>query len=96
MSDDDRFAGILSSPHEAALDDALWPAASGRIDQACGMRGSTLVMARGHSQADIEIFSARTCHHGERDEDWELELPRFRGQLTAWHLSSLLIAPFEV
>ena len=71
MSDDDRFAGILSSLHEAALDDALWPAASGRIDQACEMQGSTLVMARGHSQVDIEIFFARVCHHGERDEDWE-------------------------
>ena len=71
MSDDDRFAGILSSLHEAALDDALWPAAAGLIDATCGLRGSTLVMARGHSQVDIDIFFARTCHHGERDEDWE-------------------------
>ena len=71
MSHHDRFASILSSLHDAALDDDLWPAASGRIDEACGMRGSTLVMARGHSQVDIEIFFARTCHHGERDEDWE-------------------------
>ena len=71
MSQQDRFAGILSSLNEAALDDSLWPAASGRIDEACGMRGNTLVMAEGHSQTDIEILFARVCHDGERDEDWE-------------------------
>ena len=71
MSQQDRFAGILSSLNEAALDDSLWPLASGRIDEACGMRGNTLVMAQGHLQADIDIFFARVCHHGERNEDWE-------------------------
>ena len=71
MSQQDRIAGILSSLNEAALDDSLWPAASGRIDEACGMRGNTLVMAEGHSQTDIEIFFARVCHDGERNEDWE-------------------------
>ena len=71
MSHQDEFASVLSFLHEAALDDALWPAASARIDEACGMRGSTLVMARGHSQADGEIFFARTWHRGERNEDWE-------------------------
>ena len=71
MSHPDKFAGILSSLHGAALDDSLWPAASGRIDEACGLRGNTLVMARGHSQVDAEIFFARICHHGERNEDWE-------------------------
>ena len=71
MSQQDGFAGILSSLSEAALDDTLWATASGRIDEACGMRGNTLVMARGHSQEDGEIFFARICHHGERNEDWE-------------------------
>ena len=71
MNQRDQFASILSSLHEAALDDALWPEASGRIDEACGMRGNTLVMARGHSQEDAQIFFARICHHGERNEDWE-------------------------
>ena len=71
MSQQDKFAGILSSLHEAALDDSLWPTASGRIDKACGMLGSTLVMGRGHSQVDGDIFFARVCRHGERNEDWE-------------------------
>ncbi len=29
-------------------------------------------------------------------EEGLVELPRFRGQLIAWHLSSLLMAPLEV
>ncbi len=32
----------------------------------------------------------------ERRKHEALELPRFRGQLIAWHLSSLLMAPLEV
>ena len=51
--------------------DSLWPTASGRIDKACGMLGSTLVVGRGHSQVDGDIFFARVCRHGERNEDWE-------------------------
>ena len=71
MNRQDKLAGVLSSLHEAALDDALWPVASGRIDEACGLRGNTLVMARGQSQVDLAILFARVCHHGERHEDWE-------------------------
>ena len=67
----DQYAGILLSLHDAALDDALWPAASARIDEACGMRGNALVMGRGQSQQDGEIFFARICRRGERHEDWE-------------------------
>ena len=71
MSYHDPFTGILSSLHEAALDDSMWPAASGRIDEACRTQGSTLVMAAGHSQEDARIFFARICRHGERREAWE-------------------------
>ena len=71
MSKHDKLAGILSSLHEAALDDSLWPVASGRIDEACGIRGNTLVIARGYSQVDIKIFFARVCHLGDRNDDWE-------------------------
>ena len=68
MSDPDKFGGILSSLHEAALDDALWAAASARIDEVCGTVGNALVMARGHSQVDGEILFARFCG-GEHLED---------------------------
>jgi DNA-binding CsgD family transcriptional regulator len=71
VSHPDQYASTLSFLQEAALDDALWPAVSGRIDETCGMRGNALVMARGHSQVDAKIFFARVCHHGERFEDWE-------------------------
>lgn len=71
MSHPDQYASTLSFLQEAALDDALWPAVSGRIDETCGMRGNALAMARGHSQVDAKIFFARVCHHGERFEDWE-------------------------
>ena len=71
MNRQDKLAGVLPSLHEAALDDALWPVASGRIDEACGLRGNALVMARGQSQVDLDILFARICHHGDRDEDWE-------------------------
>ena len=64
-----RYGDVLSSLDEAALDDALWPAASARIDDACGMRGSTLVMARGHSQADGEILFARANNPSESSSD---------------------------
>ena len=71
MSHHDKYSEVLLSLHEAALDDALWPAASGRIDEACGMLGNALVMGSGHSQQDGQIFLARICHRGERVEEWE-------------------------
>ena len=71
VSQHEKFGSVLSSLHDAALDDALWPAASGRIDEFCGLRGSTLVVATGHSQADADIFFARICRHGERLQEWE-------------------------
>ena len=71
MSHHDKFGEVLLSLHEAALDDALWPATSARIDEACGMLGSSLFVGRGHSQIDAQIFFSRICHRGERLEEWE-------------------------
>ena len=73
MSGQDRFERILGSLHEAVLDDSLWPATSGLIDEACGSRGSGLVIGGGASQDDVEIFLARFCYRGERREDLERE-----------------------
>ena len=71
MSHHDKFGEVLLSLHEAALDDALWPAASGRIDEACGMLGNALVVGRGRSQEDGQVFFSRICYRGERTEEWE-------------------------
>ena len=46
----------------------------------------------GHCRTQIFQFP-RIDFHPNGDE---LELPRFGGQLIAWHLSRLLIAPLEV
>ena len=71
MSQQDRFDRILESLHDAALDDARWPAASALIDEACGARGSALIVGQGHSQEDGAIFLARFCRRGQRYEDRE-------------------------
>lgn len=71
MSHHDKYGDVLLSIHEAALDDSLWPAASARIDEACGMLGSSLVVGRGFSQEDGQIFLSRICYRGERFEEWE-------------------------
>ena len=71
MSRQDLYGNALLSLHEATLDDALWPAASARIDEACGMVGSSLVMGSGHSREDGQIFFARICYDGQRHEEWE-------------------------
>jgi PAS domain-containing protein len=71
MSQHDIFNRVLASLHEAMLDDAHWPATSALIDDACGIKGSALVVGKGHSQADGQIFFGRFCYHGQRYEDRE-------------------------
>ena len=71
MSGQEAFERILGSLHEAVLDDTLWPATSGLIDEACGAKGNILVAGDGASRADIEIFFARFCYRGQRREDLE-------------------------
>ena len=71
MSHHDTYGDVLLSLQEAALDDSLWPAASARIDEACGMLGSALVVGEGVSQEDGQILFSRFCYRGERFEEWE-------------------------
>ena len=71
MSGQEVFERILGSLHEAALNDALWPATSSLIDEACGSRGNCLTFGDGVSRDDIEIFFARFCYRGQRREDLE-------------------------
>ena len=71
MSQQDLFERILASLHEAALDDARWPAASSLIDEACGSKGNFLTHADGDCDGDVEIFGARFCYRGQRRPDLE-------------------------
>ena len=88
MNQLDTYNRILSSLHQAMLDDAHWPATSALIDDACGMIGNELVIAEG-SGHDVRILFARFYQRGERRQDlernyfelyhpWDERLPRLR------------------
>ena len=77
MSQHGTFDRILASLHDAMLDDAYWLATSALIDEACGIKGSALVVGKGRSQADGQILLARFCYHGQRHEareQWYFDL----------------------
>ena len=61
MNLDDAFERCLALLHEAALDDARWPAASALVDEACGAVGNILVV----SERSGDIHYARTLYRGE-------------------------------
>ena len=78
MSDHDAFERILASLYDAMLDDALWPATSALIDEACGMQGNALLVSGG-AQGDIQVLFALAYYRGQRREDW------VRDYLTRYH-----------
>lgn len=71
MSPGKSFDQILAAMHEASMDDAGWPHVAELVDEACRLNGNSLVVARGQSQQDIEIYMKRFCFRGEREPDWE-------------------------
>ena len=73
MSRQDEFERVLASLGAAALDDALWPAASGLIDELCGAKGNMLVTGDGSADEGVDIFFARFCFRGERHAELERE-----------------------
>ena len=68
----DSFDRILAALHEAALDDAHWPAASALIDEACGTVGNMLTVGEG-SGDDVRVYFARILSRGESRQDWARE-----------------------
>ena len=73
MSDQDVYERVLAALHEAALDDARWPAASGLIDTACKSKGNILVFAEGTVKSGIEIYFSMLCYHGQPYPELEQE-----------------------
>ena len=73
MSQQDAFDRILAALHDAALDDARWPATSALIDDACGARGNMLVFGEGRTLGDLQLFFSQLCVGGERLEWMERE-----------------------
>ena len=72
MSDQDAFERILASLYDAMLDDALWPATSALIDEACGMQGNALLVGEGPKD-DVRALFLGLYYRGERRQDWERE-----------------------
>ena len=78
MSQQDAFDRILTSLHEAALDDTRWPVASRLIDEACGTKGNTLIVGQGPDD-DVRVSYVGLYWRGERHEEIEREY------LTTYH-----------
>ena len=66
MSREDVFHRILASLHEAALDDARWPATTALIDEACGIGKSGTAVVVGD---EAEVQFARAYAHGQPRQD---------------------------
>ena len=69
-SDQDAFEHILASLHDAMLNDARWPAVSGRIDEACGLKGNGLMVGEG-PQDDVRALFVGLYLRGQRRGDVE-------------------------
>ena len=68
MNPQDPFDRLLASLHDAALDDALWPATARLIDEACGATGSSIIVGKG---AGGGVSFAAFYRRGERRRDLE-------------------------
>lgn len=68
MSQRDAFNGVLTSLNDAMLNDALWPATSALIDEACGSRGNGLYITEG-TVDDAKVVFGKIYYRGQcRDE----------------------------
>ena len=68
MSHSDTFHHIVASLHEAAFDDAHWPAASVLIDKGCGSSGNGLIVGKVDGD-ETRVLFAGVYRGGERRED---------------------------
>ena len=72
MDDHDAFERILASLHEAMFDETLWLATSALIEEACGTKGTALMVEAGPAD-DIQLFFAHTCYRGQGRPEWARE-----------------------
>ena len=68
MNPIDAFDRILASLHQAALDDAHWPATAALIDEACGAAGNALMVGEG-SGDDERVMFGQFLYRGESRPD---------------------------
>ena len=69
MSQQDKFDRVVASLHETMLGDAHWQAASTQIDDACGTKGSHLVVVDSHARNRPEWLFDRLFYHGVGRQD---------------------------
>lgn len=108
MNQQDLRDRALAALNEAAFDDAWWPEASKRMDEACGAMGNVLVIGDDGVGGAVEISLARIYFRGQRNVYWERRyfnrlysiderIPRLRrlppGQLVS--VRSLYATPLE-
>ena len=63
MSGHDAFERILTSLHEAMLDDVHWPTTTALIDEACGLTSNALLVGEGPKD-DLRVLFARALLPG--------------------------------
>ncbi len=68
MGQQENFDRIVSTLHDAALDDRLWPRASALIDEAVGMPSNHMAVFSGHNRDDAELLFGDFYVHGEISE----------------------------
>ena len=88
MSQGDIVRRAVAALNEAMLDDAHWPVASARLEEACGATSSSLVVGEGFD-GNVRVHFAEFYSRGERrrhlEDDyfafyhaWDERLPRVR------------------
>ena len=65
MSQADIVSRAVAAVNEAMLDDAHWPAASARLEEACGATSSSLLVGEGF-EGNVRIHFAEFYSRGER------------------------------
>ena len=71
MNKKKAFENALVLLYEAMLDDLRWQSASALIDEACGVKGSVIVLGEGATTPEVNIFFSQFCYRGDRREDLE-------------------------
>ena len=69
----EAFERILTSLHEAALDDTRWPSASALIDDALGVHGNCLAFADLNSSKELQFLFVGIFFRGQRHHELERE-----------------------
>ena len=99
MNPDDAFERIVEALHAAALDDALWPAASALVEEAVGAVGNVLTVGE-RSGDEVRVHFNRLLYRGEDRHDlareyFEVYQPIDEGppRLWGWGVGELVHVP---